>query len=115
MSNIFSYDYDHYDVVKCGRNLNFEKMDTAPYTEKNDGFWFLWGICKEDIKQNIIKAEEKQTLIQLSFEDWKKVNNVNKIRSKRKNWFKLCWWGFSKKESYVVHIIFTPKETEIGS
>ena len=47
---------DHYDVVKCCRNLNFEKMDTAPCTGKNDGFWLLWGICKEYIKQNIIKA-----------------------------------------------------------
>ena len=56
MSKLFSYDYDHYDVVKCHRNLNFEKMDTAPYTGKNDGFWLLWGICKEYIKQNIFKA-----------------------------------------------------------
>ena len=31
-------------------------MDTAPYTEKNDGFWLLWGIFKEYIKQNIITA-----------------------------------------------------------
>ena len=53
---LFSYDYDHCDVVKCPRNLNFEKMDTAPYTGKNDGFWLPWGICKEYIKQNIIKA-----------------------------------------------------------
>ena len=33
-----SYSYDHYDVVKCRRNLNFEKMNTAAYTGKNDGF-----------------------------------------------------------------------------
>ena len=52
MSKLFSYD----DVVKCRRNLNFEKMDTAPCTGKNDGFWLLWGICKEYIKQNIIKT-----------------------------------------------------------
>ena len=31
-------------------------MDTAPCTGKNDGFWLLWGICKEYIKQNIIKT-----------------------------------------------------------
>ena len=24
-------------VVKCRQNLNFQKMDTASYTEKNDG------------------------------------------------------------------------------
>ena len=36
MSKLFSYDYDHYDVVKCRRNLNFEKMNTVPYTGKND-------------------------------------------------------------------------------
>ena len=45
---LFSYD----GVVKCRRNLNFEKMDTASYTGKNDGVW--WGIFKEYLKQNII-------------------------------------------------------------
>ena len=44
------------DVVKCSRNLNFEKMDAAPYTGKNDGLWLLWGIFKEYIKQNITAA-----------------------------------------------------------
>ena len=38
MSKLFSHDYDHYVVVRCRRNLNFEKMDTASYTGKNDGF-----------------------------------------------------------------------------
>ena len=47
---IFSYD----DVVKCSRNLNSEKMDTASYTGKHDGVW--WGIFKEHFKQNIITA-----------------------------------------------------------
>ena len=52
LSTLFSYDYDHYNVVKCRQDLNFEKMGTAPYTEKIDGFWLLWGIFKEYIKQN---------------------------------------------------------------
>ena len=34
MSKLFSYDYDHHDIAKCHRNLNFEKMDTASYTGK---------------------------------------------------------------------------------
>ena len=38
------------------RNLNFEKMDTASYTGKNDGVWLLWGKCNEYLKQNIIMA-----------------------------------------------------------
>ena len=38
MTKLFSYDYDHYDVVKCRRNLNFGKMVTTPYTGKNDEF-----------------------------------------------------------------------------
>ena len=46
MSKLFS------GVVKCRRNLNFEKMDTASYTRKNDGVW--WEIFKEYLKQNII-------------------------------------------------------------
>ena len=33
MSKLFPYD----SVVKCRRNLNFEKLDTASYTGKNDG------------------------------------------------------------------------------
>ena len=37
MSKLFSYD----GVVKCRQNLNFEKMDTASYTGKNDGVWLL--------------------------------------------------------------------------
>ena len=61
MSKLFSYDYDHYDVVKCRRNLNFEEMDTTPYTGKNDGFWLLWGIFKEYIKQNFITEVFRKT------------------------------------------------------
>ena len=71
MSKLFSYDFDHYDVVKCCRNLNFEKVDTAPYAGKNDGFWLQWGIFKEYIKQNIITAVlRKAKFIQLPFADW---------------------------------------------
>ena len=42
--------------MKCCWNLNFEKMDTASYTGKNDGIWLLWGIFKEHLKQNTITA-----------------------------------------------------------
>ena len=56
MSKLFSYDYEHYNVVKHRRDLNFERMITAPYAGKNDGSWLLWGIFKEYIKQNIIAA-----------------------------------------------------------
>ena len=35
MSKLFSYD----GAVKCLRDLNFEKMDTASYKEKHDGVW----------------------------------------------------------------------------
>ena len=53
---LFSYD----GVVKCRRNLNFEKVNTASYTGKNDGLLF-----KEYLKQNVITA----VFIQLSFAD----------------------------------------------
>ena len=46
--------FSYGDVVKCRQNLHFEKMDTASYTEKNNGVW--WGIFKEYFKQNIIAA-----------------------------------------------------------
>ena len=55
-------------IVKCRQNLNLEKMDTAPYTGKNDGVSLMWGKFKDYLKQNIIL--EKQMLIQLSFADW---------------------------------------------
>ena len=56
MSKLFSCHYDHYDMVNGRRNVNFENIDTEPATGKNDGFWLLWGIFKEYIKQNIIMA-----------------------------------------------------------
>ena len=31
-------------------------MDTEHLTGKNNGFWELWGIFKEYVKQNIIMA-----------------------------------------------------------
>ena len=45
MSKLFSYD----GLVKCRRNLNFEKGDTVSYTRENDGVW--WGMFKEYLKQ----------------------------------------------------------------
>ena len=56
MSKLFSCDDDNNDVVKCCWNMNFDEMDTEPPTGKNDGFWLLWGIFKEYIKQYITMA-----------------------------------------------------------
>ena len=55
MSKLVSYD----GVVKCHRNLNFEKMDTASYIGRNDGVW--WRTIKEYLKQNIITAVLRKT------------------------------------------------------
>ena len=64
MSKWFSYDFDQYDIVKFRWYVNFEEIDTEPSTGKNDGFWLLWVIFKEYIKQNIIMALlKKQALI----------------------------------------------------
>ena len=106
MSKLFPC--DGHSEGKCHRNLNFEKMYAASYTGKNDGTSLLWGIFKEYLKQNIITAGLRNTNAHsvVICRSIKKINNVNKNRSKRKNWFKLCLWGFSKKESYVVHISF---------
>ena len=75
---------------------------------KNNEVWLLWGKFKEYLKQNIItavlrKANAHSVVICRLI---KKINNVNKNRSKRKNWFKLCLCSFSEKESCVVHIFF---------
>ena len=53
---IFSKYHYHYGMVKCRQIVNFEEMDTEWSTGKNYGFWVLWGIFKEYIKQNIIMA-----------------------------------------------------------
>ena len=64
MSKWFSYDFDQYDIVKFRWYVNFEEIDTEPSTGKNDGFWLLWVIFKEYIKQNIVMALlKKQALI----------------------------------------------------
>ena len=44
------------NMVKCRGNVNFEEMATERLTGKNDGFWLLWGIFKEYMKQSIIMA-----------------------------------------------------------
>ena len=38
MQKLISFDYYHYDMVKCSQNINFEEMDTQPSTEKNDDY-----------------------------------------------------------------------------
>ena len=53
MLKLFSCDYDHYNIVRCRQNVNFEEFGTQPSIGKNDG---LWEICKEYIQQNIIMA-----------------------------------------------------------
>ena len=53
---IFSKYHYHYGMVKCCQIVIFEEMDTEWSTGKNYGFWVLWGIFKEYIKQNIIMA-----------------------------------------------------------
>ena len=67
-------------VMKCHWNLNFEKMNNASYTGKNDGVWLLWGIFKEYLKQNIITS-----VLRKANAPWvvicrliKKINNVKK-------------------------------------
>ena len=60
MSKLFSCYYDHNDMVKSRRNVNFGEMNIERLTEINDGFWLLWGILKEYIKQNIIMTVFKK-------------------------------------------------------
>ena len=53
---IFSKYHYHYGMVKCRQIVNFEEMDTEWSNGKNYGFWVLWRIFKEYVKQNIIMA-----------------------------------------------------------
>ena len=63
ISKLFRYDCDHYDMVKCRWNMNFEEIDTEPSIGKNDGFWLPWGIFEDYIKQNIIMTLSKKKQI----------------------------------------------------
>ena len=56
LETISSKYHYHCGMVKCRQIVNFEEMDTEWSTGKNYGFWVLWGIFKEYIKQNIIMA-----------------------------------------------------------
>ena len=38
MSKSFSFDFDHYDMVKCHQNVNFEDIGIEPSTGKNEEF-----------------------------------------------------------------------------
>ena len=76
MSKLFSY----YGVVKFRRNLNFEKMDTVTYTRKNDGVMRnIEGVPQTKYYHGNVKKSSCHLQIE------KKINNVNKNRSKRKN------------------------------
>ena len=82
---IFSKYHYHYGMVKCRQIVNFEEMDTEWSRGKNYGFWVLWRIFKEYLKQNIIMAVlRKQILIQLSFADWLNKINTAKDDPRRK-------------------------------
>ena len=38
MSKLIPCDYDHYNIVKCCWNVNFEEVDIEPLIGKNDKF-----------------------------------------------------------------------------
>ena len=84
MSKLFFQNYHyHYVKVKCCRNVDWS------FNRKNRGFWVLWGIFKDYIKQNIImevfwKTNSHSVVICRLI---KKVN-VRDTRSEEKNWFK---------------------------
>ena len=110
-----------YDMMKCRRNVNFQEMYTEHSTGKNDGFWLLWGIFKEYIKQNIIMAVLRKTLSHsvVICRLTKKIDNVKEDQRRKTDSnfdFSLaaqCLWGFNKKECYILHL--HPKQSEIGT
>ena len=95
MSKLFSYD----GVVKCRRNLNFRKKWWSLTTERH-----ILGVTQTKYYYGSAKKSKSSFSCHLQID--KKINIVNKNRFKSKTWFKLCLWGFSKKESYVVYIYF---------
>ena len=67
--------------------MNFEETDTEPSTRKIDGFWLIWGICKDYMKQNIImavlrKANSHSVVI---FRLIEKINNVKGYPRRKTN------------------------------
>ena len=54
-------------MVKCNQNVSFEEIFTEPSAGKNDGFLLLWGLFKEDIKQNFIHVSIKKSNFSFSW------------------------------------------------
>ena len=90
---------------KCHRNVNLEYLDTELVQQKKYGFWVLWGIFQEYIKQNIIMAvlrkESSHSVIicrltkKLNVKEdprWKTDAKLNFLQATK------CLWGFNKKE-----------------
>ena len=59
MSKLFSYD----GVVKCRRNLNFEKMDTASYTGKMIGFDEEYLRSKQNIIAAVLRKANAHSVV----------------------------------------------------
>ena len=55
-SKLFSYDFIITIYSEMWPKSGFWKDGYCAFTGKNDGFWLLWRIFKEYIKQNIITA-----------------------------------------------------------
>ena len=59
MSELSACDYDHYDVLRCRRNMNFEEIGTELSTRKLQVFITTRNIFKEYIKQNVMAVLRK--------------------------------------------------------
>ena len=77
MPKLFLYDYDHNDMMKCRRNVNFHEMDTEPSTRKNNRFWLLLEIFEKYTKKNYYGSVKKSKLLfKCHLQIDKKINNV---------------------------------------
>ena len=60
MSKLFFQNISTTTVWWNAPKCDFEEIDTECSTGNNFGFWVLWGIFKEFIKQNIIMAVSRK-------------------------------------------------------
>ena len=100
-------------MVKCPRNLNFEKMDTASYKRKHDGVWLLWRIFKAYLKQN------RDLRIEFGF-SWITLSSFCEIRESKLSFsWNFCLQGNHKVSVYTSssknRLYLTPKSVKLNT
>ena len=98
-SKLFSCDY-----VTIRQNAARWDAREEKNQEKDDGFWLLWGILNEYIKQNIIMAELRKANFR-SDDIYRSMKNQSCINDQGEKLIQTLIFSKLSSYSWVVHII----------